>query len=315
MRIAVVGAGGIGGYFGARLAAAGNDVAFLARGRHLAALQSDGLKLESILGDLHLPVTATDDPSTIGPCDLVLFCVKGYDTTEALPLLQPLVGPRTSIASLQNTIDRDERIAATVGREHVLGAAAYIFSNVRAPGVIEHSAGPAVIEVGELAGEVDGELGGGPSERVDRIVRTAQAGGISITAVPDIRVRQWKKFAFICAVAGMTSSVRLPIGEIREVPAARELLHRIADEVAAVGRAEGVALPADVTESVLVDVDAQLPGMYSSMHEDLVAGRRMELDALHGEVLRRAARHGIAAPSTAAVLGVLAPWAALVQER
>jgi 2-dehydropantoate 2-reductase len=301
MRIAIVGAGGIGGYFGARFAAAGNDVVFLARGRQLAALRSDGLTLKSILGDLHLTVTATDDPASVGPCELVLFCVKGYHTTEALPLLEPLVGAGTSVASLQNTIDRDERIADTIGRENVLGAAAYIFSNVRAPGVIEHSAGPAVIEIGELDG--------GSSERVDRIVRTADAAGISMKAEPDIRARQWGKFAFICAVAGMTSAVRLTIGEIRTVPESREALRRIASEVVTVARAEGVALPADAADSVLAGVDAQLPGMYSSMYEDLVAGRRMELDDLHGEVLRRADRHGIAAPTTAAVLAVLRPWA------
>ncbi len=307
MRIAVVGAGGIGGYFGARLAAAGNEVAFLARGRHLAALRSDGLTLQSFLGDLHVPVTATDDPATVGSCELVLFCVKGYDTSEALPLLRPLVGPGTSVASLQNTIDRDERIAGAVGHEHVLGAAAYIFSNVRAPGVIEHSAGPATVEIGELDG--------GPSQRVDRIVQTAQAAGVEFIAEPDIRARQWTKFAFICAVAGMTSAVRLTVGEIRAVPESREALRRIAEEVVAVARAEGVALPAEVTDSVLAGVDAQLPGMYSSMHEDLVAGRRMELDVLHGEVLRRANRHGIAAPMTSAVAAVLAPWAARVQGR
>lgn len=300
-RVAVLAAGGVGGYFGGRLAAAGVDVRFIARGRHLEALRTTGLRVRSTLGDFALPVSATDDPRTIGPCDIVLFGVKAYDTDGATALLAPLIGPDTGVLTLQNGVDSGEKIAAAVGAEHVLDGAAFIFSIVREPGLIEHSAGPAAI----IAGEPDGK----PSARLDRFVRAARAAGITIAPSDAIRTAVWSKFAFICAVAGTTSAVRLPIGEIRSAAASRELARRLAEEVVLVGRAEGVGLSANAVDDVLATMDAQEPGMYSSMHEDLVSGRRMELAAMHGEVVRRAALKGIPVPTTEAIYGVLQPWA------
>lgn len=300
-RVAVLAAGGVGGYYGGRLAAAGVDVHFIARGRHLDALRRDGLRVRSTLGDFEVPVSATDVSSTIGPCDVVLFCVKTYDTDAALPLLAPLVGADTAVLSLQNGVDSEEKIAAAIGAEHVIGGAAYIFSIVREPGLIEHSAGPASIAAGELDGR--------GSARVDRFVDAARAAGITVTASARIREVLWSKFAFICAVAGTTAAVRLPIGEIRSASASRELARQLADEVATVGRTEGVGLPDTLPDDVLRLMDAQEPGMFSSMYEDLVSGRRMELEAMHGEVLRRASRAGIPVPATAAIYGVLQPWA------
>jgi 2-dehydropantoate 2-reductase len=300
-RIAVFGAGGVGGYFGGRLALAGADVHLIARGAHLVALQRDGLRVESIAGDFEVSVPATDDPAEIGPCDYVLFCVKAFDTEESARRLPPLLHADTAVLSLQNGIDNEDRIAAAIGAEHVLGGAAYVFATIREPGVIVHTGGPGAIAFGELAGT--------RSARAERLLALCEAAGVPAELVPDVRARLWSKYVLICAQAGMTATVRLPIGEIREAPAAWAMFRALLEEVSALAEAEGVRLPDDTAERLAAFARSLEPSEYSSLHHDLTHGRRMELEALHGTAVRLARRHGIAVPRCEAVYAVLEPWA------
>jgi 2-dehydropantoate 2-reductase len=307
MRIAVVGAGGVGGYFGGRLAQAGHDLHFIARGPHLAALQREGLRVRSVKGDFTADVRATDDPAEIGPCDAVLFCVKSYDTEEAAARLEPLLGEDTSVVSLQNGIDNEEKIAALVGPSRVVGGAAFIFSSIVEPGVIAHTGGPARILFGELKGS--------RTVRVEKLLAACREAGIDADIPPDIRVVLWTKFAFICAVAGMTTAVRLPLGDVRECRESWSMFQQIVTEVVTLARAEGVPLGDDVVAQQ-VGFAAGLPrDSYSSLHHDLVTGRRMELEALHGTVVRRAARGGVPAPASDAIYAILRPWALRTEPR
>lgn len=306
MRVTVVGAGGVGGYFGGRLVQAGADVTFLARGSHLKALRRDGLQVRSVRGDFAVPVRAFDDPASVGPADAVLLAVKSYDNDAVAPMLPDLVGDHGAVVSLQNGVDNEERFAAVLGEDRVVGGAAYIFATIAEPGVIEHTGGPAKVVLGEWRG--------GSSERVGDLVAAFRAAEVDAEETPDIRSVLWSKFAFICAQAGVTAAVRLPIGEIRSRPAGRELFRRLAAEVSSVAAAEGVGLPADLPDTALGLADSVDASSYSSLHDDLVHGRRMELDSLLGEVLRRGDRHGVEVPATRAVYGVLEPWAARVGE-
>jgi 2-dehydropantoate 2-reductase len=304
MRIAVVGAGAVGGYFGARLAAAGSDVTFVARGAQLDALRRDGLTVESPLGDLRLDsVRATDDASTVGPCDVVLFGVKAHHTQEAAAEHLPhLVGDGTIVVSLQNGVDNEERIAQIIGPERVVGGLALIFAGLTGPGRVVHTGGPAKLVVGELDGTA--------SDRVQRFVRTCEEAGVAVELSRNVRGALWDKFAFICAQAGTTAAVRLPIGAIRSTPESWTLFRRLIAEVYAVARAEGVVVADDAVEERVAFAAQLPPGAYSSLHDDLVAGRPLELEGLHGTVLALARRHGAAPPPPEAVHAVLAPWAA-----
>lgn len=300
MRIAVFGAGGVGGYFGGRLAHAGYDVSFIARGSHLAALQAEGLRVRSIRGDFAVqPVRATADPGEIGPVDYVLITVKS-DQTEQATAAKPLLGEETAVVTLQNGVDNEEKLAAIVGAERLIGGAAYIFATIAEPGVIAHTGGPAAITIGEW--------GGGLSDRVGRLVAAGKESGFAASETDDIKGTLWNKFAFICAQAGTTAAIRLPIGEVRTSPAARELFRRIVAEVSAVANAEGVALPADLPEQHVVFADGLGAGVSSSLHHDLTTGRPMELEALLGEVVRRGARAGVVTPMSEALYAVLQPW-------
>ncbi len=301
MKIGVVGAGGVGGYFGGRLAEAGNDVHLLARGPHLAAIRANGLRVRSVKGDFVAPVLATGDPGEIGRCDAILFCVKSYDSREAAAGLAPMLGEETAVVSLQNGVDNEETIAAVIGADKVLGGAAFIFSTITEPGVVAHTGGPARLAFGEIDGV--------RTDRVERLLAACRAAGIDADVPSDIRAVLWSKFAFICAVAGMTSAVRLPLGEIRDDEDAWAMFRRLVEEVVAVGRAEGVPLADDTVEQQIALAAAQPAGAYSSLHHDLVNGNRMELDALHGAVVRRGARRGVPTPANAAIHAILSPWA------
>lgn len=302
MKVTVIGAGGVGGYFGGRLVQAGVDVTFLARGAHLDALSRDGLQVHSIRGDFTVPAQVTGDAASIGPADFVLVTVKSYDNGPVAEMLPSLVGEHGAVVSLQNGVDNEERFSAVVGEDRVVGGAAYIFATIAEPGVIDHTGGPARLVLGEWRG--------GASDRVTGLVEKFRAADVDATESPDIRSVLWSKFAFICAQAGVTTAVRLPIGEIRSRPAGRELFRNLAAEVVAVAAAEGIDLPADLPDKTLGMADALDPNSYSSLHHDLVHGHRMELDALLGEVVRRGDRHGVDVTTTRAVYGVLEPWAA-----
>ncbi len=308
MKIAVVGTGGLGGYFGGRLAFAGEDVHFIARGAHLAALQAHGLRVESVHGDFALgaaEIQTTSDPAAVGRADIVLFTVKAYDTDSAArEVLPSLVGPDTAVISLQNGIDNEEKLAAIIGAGHVAGGAAYIFAGIVESGVIRHTGGPARL--------VFGELDGRPSPRLEGFLAACQRAGISAEITTDVRVALWTKYTFICAVAGLTAATRRPIGVIREIPATWQLFRDVLEEAAAVGRAEGVALPGDLVERHLAAAHALAPTLYSSLHDDLVGGRRIELEANLGELVRRAGRVGVPSPASAALYAVILAQVTLV---
>jgi 2-dehydropantoate 2-reductase len=301
VKIAVVGAGGVGGYFGGRLAAAGEDVRLVARGEHLEAIRRHGLRVRSVAGDFEVRVPVTEDPAQIGPVDHVLFCVKSYDTEAAAPAIRPLLYEATAVVSLQNGVDNEEILARELGAEHVVGGVAFVFSTIVEPGVIAQTGGARRI----LFGELDGSA----SERTEALAAACRAAGVDAEARRDIRRLLWDKMAFICAQAGVTSTMRLPIGEIREVPEAMELFRRIVTEVGAVAAAEGVDLGKALEDRHEGFARALEPTATSSLHEALVNGRRLELEGLHGAIVRRGREHGIPVPACQAVYAILRPWA------
>src|SRR5256886_3947803 len=294
MRIAVYGAGGVGGYFGGRLAQAGAEVHFITRCADLKAFREHGLRVRSVKGDFEVQAPATDDPADIGPCDFVLFCVKPFDTDAAAARLGPLVGDGTAVISLQNGVENEEKLARVVGEDHVMGGAAFIFAEIAEPGVIVHSGGPASITFGELDGRT--------SQRARHLLARCEQAGFDAELSASIKTVLWAKLAFICAQAGMTAAVRLPIGEIRTVDVAWAAFSRLVAEVCAVAEADGSPVPQAAQDNALALAQAIEPGSFSSLHDDLVAGRRMELEALHGFVVRRAARHALAVPMSDAGL-------------
>jgi len=302
MKFAVFGAGGVGGYLGARLADAGHEVHLVARGEHLDALQSSGLRVESIAGDTAVNCPATDDPAAIGPCDYVLFCVKSHDTRAAAPEVEPLIGASTAVVSFQNGVDNEAWLADELGADHVAGGVAYIFSTIKEPGVVEHTGGPARFVFGELDGTRTARI-----EALDEALSAAD--GVEAVLADDVWVELWRKFCLICAQAGMTATTRLPLGEIRETEASWTMYRRLMAEVSAVARAEGVDLPETVVDEWSEFVRELDPEMYSSLHYDLTHGKQLELDALHGSVVRHAEDAGIDVPMNEAVHAILRPWA------
>jgi 2-dehydropantoate 2-reductase len=229
MRIAVMGSGGTGGYFGGLLARAGEEVIFVARGAHLEALRMRGLTVKSRLaGEFTLPVRATDSPNEVGPVDLILFCVKTYDTDSAARSIRPLIGAETMLLSLQNGVDNAERIARIAGHDSGLGAVVYVVSAIEAPGVIAQTAGPGKIILGELAG--------GTGALIARLHSTLQSAGISAEVHPDVRIAIWQKFLFICAFSGVTALTRVPIEPILTDPVTHDLFRGTVEEAEAVAR-------------------------------------------------------------------------------
>jgi 2-dehydropantoate 2-reductase len=300
MKIGVVGAGGVGGYYGARLALAGAEVGLIARGDHLAAIRERGLRVRADDRNFTVRVPASDDPAEIGACDAVLFCVKSYDTDQAAGLLGPLLKPETGVVSLQNGVDNEEKIAARIGPEHVLGGASFILAHIAEPGVVE--------QVGSVRRVIFGELDGSRSERVTRLLTEFRKAEIDSDLADDIRVVLWDKFAFLCALAGLTAVTRLPIDELLKVPETRELFRQMVHEVSLVARAEGVELAGDIVDQKTAFAETLGPDSFSSLHHDLVTGHRLELDALHGELRRRAARHGLSVPVGEVIYALLRPW-------
>jgi 2-dehydropantoate 2-reductase len=292
----------VGGYVGARLAQAGANVHLIARGTYLEALREDGLHVQSVAGDFEVALPATEDPADIGPCDYVLFTVKSFDTEEAAREVHPLLHDDTAVISLQNGLDNEKQLAAEIGREHVMGGVAYIFSTIADPGVIEHTGGPTSFTYGELDGA--------RSARAERFQNWCdRADGMDAELSDAIRTELWEKAAFICAQAGMTATVRLPLGEIRSQEASWEMYRRIIEEVCSVGEATGVDLP-DETVSRWMEFAGDLGAdSYSSLHYDLTQDKPMELEALHGTVVRRGRENGVDVPMNEAVYAILRPWA------
>ena len=299
MRVLVVGAGGVGGYFGARLARAGAPVTFLARGAHLEAMRRDGLRVRSAVdGEWTVEVDAVGDVADRPPDDVVLFCVKSFDTETAALAIRPVVGPDTAVVSLQNGVDNEETLDRILGRGHAVGGVAYVFATVASPGVIAHS----------LAGRiVMGELDGRPSGRLEPLRSALTAAGVPADVVGDIRRALWEKYLLISAQAGTTALTRAPIGVIRAVPETWRMYRMIVEELAAVAQAAGVSLTDGVTDSILKAAEGLAPEALSSLYHDLVQGRRLELEALHGHAVRLGQRLGVPTPTVLAVYAALKP--------
>jgi len=301
VKIAIFGAGALGGYFGGRLLQAGNDVSFIARGAHLEALRRDGLKIESALGDADLsPVRASAMPAEFGPVDVVLFMVKLYDTDSAARALEPLLGADTMVVSFQNGIDGWEHIGQVIGKERVVGGIAYIFADVRAPGVIRHS--------GSLARLVFGEFDHRLSERAIALEKALKNAGIETELVDNIDVRIWEKFVMLSALSGVTALTRLSIGQVLSDTSCAELFQEALQETARVGLKKCPGLSADIAERQF-DFAKSLPhGMRASMLDDLDRGRRLELAYLSGAVVRLGTALGVETPVHATVYRALHPY-------
>ena len=301
MRIAVMAAGAVGGYFGARLAAAGHDVHFVARGANLAAMRDCGLRLGSVLGDLHLPAPAvTEDPAAIGPVDVVLFAVKLWDTESAGRQALPLVGPGTQLIPLMNGIDGPDLLDPVIGPEHVAAGSAYIAAVLSAPGVIAHTSPFARLVIGRRDGRKNAMLAA--------FAEAASAAGVDITLSDAIERERWQKFVFLAGLSGATAATRQPLGPLLADPDTRTLFRGLMEEVVAVGRARGVDLPADYAEDRMRFAATTPPGFKASMLHDLERGNRLELDWLAGTVVRLGRALDVPTPWNTAVHAILKPY-------
>ncbi|HEX9366953.1 MAG TPA: ketopantoate reductase family protein [Vicinamibacterales bacterium] len=301
MRIAILGSGAVGGYYGARLARAGHDVTFIARGAHLAAIRARGLEIKSpALGDFVARGRAEDDTSKVGPVDLVLFAVKTYDNPTALPLIGPMLGDSTVVLTVQNGVDSPGEVAAAAGEARTLGGSTYIATALEAPGLIVQTGTHRRIVFGEVFGELP-RL----SDRVQRIHEALSGADIQSYAEADGRVPIWEKFVFLASLAGFTGAARLPIGPVWSDPVTKAQFLSGCREIEAVARAEGIPVAADVVDRIVPYIDA-IPGtMRSSLLIDLQAGKRIEVEALQGTVVRRGAARGVPTPIMSTLYSVL----------
>ncbi|MFN8521802.1 MAG: 2-dehydropantoate 2-reductase [Chloroflexota bacterium] len=305
MRVAMIGAGGLGGVYGGLLARAGIDVTFIARGRNLEAIRADGLTLSLASGEVaRLTVSATDDPRSVGPVDLVWFCVKTYDLDEAARAALPLVGRDTMALPIQNGVEAHERLAAVLGAEHVLAGVGRAGGTLVAPGQVVQKSAEATV--------VFGEVQGGTSDRVQRLERLLRSADIDARLSTNVLVNLWDKFVQACAIFGLDTLLRLPEASWIRCPETAELFRGIMGEVYAVGRARGVDLPPDTPERLWTTIQqmyAANPGMHSSMYYDILAGRRLEIDAACGTVARLGRELGVPTPLNFAVYAALKPFA------
>jgi 2-dehydropantoate 2-reductase len=301
MRIAVVGAGGVGGGFGAALAKAGADVTFIARGAHLAAMQSTGLKVISQRGDTHLvPTQATDDPAKIGRVDIVLFCVKLWDVESAGERIKPLVGPGTAVIPLQNGIDAPERLIPILGKEAVMGGVAQISASITAPGVIT--------QVGTFMRMIFGELDGKRSKRAEDFLALCEKAGFDAVLSDQIITDLWMKFILLAANSSITALARQAIGKLRDDPDVRPVFIAAYQEVIDIGRARGVALPSDAIDKILEFNRHAPPTMKASMALDLERGNRLELPWLGGKVAELGRELGVPTPTHGVMYAMLKPY-------
>ena len=300
MRIAIMGTGGVGGYYGGLLSQQGQEVIFIARGAHLQALRAKGLHVKSVHGDfLVSPAKATDDPAEVGPVDLILFTTKTYHTDVAAQAIKPMVGKETVVVPLQNGIDAAERLGAYVGREHLVGGVTWLSAAIEAPGVIgQYSQFRRVV-----LGEFDGKM----TARLKTIYETLQATGIAVELSADILKVLWTKFVFISSASALGSLTRATIGEYRQVPETREVLTEALREVAAVAQARGVKLEGDLVAKTLEFIDNAAPDMKTSMQRDVEAGRPSELESMIGVVPRLGRQTGVSTPVMRLAYAVLKP--------
>ena len=298
MRIAAMAAGAVGGYFGGRMAAAGHDVAFIARRAHLDAIRKNGLKIESAHGDVQLKnVKATDDPNEVGPVDVVLFAVKLWDTEKAAGLARPLVGPDTRVITMQNGVDSYERVSAVLGADKTVPGTAYIATVLGGPGVVQHTSKFAILRCGRMDGK--------PDARLQAFVDAAKAAKIDIQPQQDMNRERWQKFIFLSSMAGINCVTRLPIGQVLADPDTRAFYRKQLEECLAVGQKAGVHLPDDCVDDRMTFSDNAPPGMKASMLHDLEAGNRLELDWLTGKVVSLGRELGVPTPASEAVYAAI----------
>jgi 2-dehydropantoate 2-reductase len=300
MRIVVMGSGGTGGFFGAKLARAGEDVTFVARGEHLRAIQANGLRVKSALeGEFAVRAPAVERLDGLPPADLVFFCVKSFDTEPAAEAIRPVVGPRTGVLSIQNGVDNEDKLAAIVGAGHVIAGIAEVFATIETPGVISHG----------LLGRIRfGEMDGKESERARAFLAACGRAGIPAELAADPLRMLWEKYVFLVAQSGMTALTRCPAGVLRALPETRAMYRRLFEELVRLGRAEGAAIDEALTDALLGRLDTLGPGAFSSLHFDLAHGKRLELEALQGHAVRLGERHRIPTPALAALYAALRPF-------
>jgi 2-dehydropantoate 2-reductase len=300
VRVAIFGSGAVGGYFGARLAAAGEDVTFIARGAHLLALHQEGLHISSPAGDLHVPqVRATDRPHRVGPADVVLFTVKMYDVDEAAATLGPMIGPDTVVITLQNGVEAVDMVARHVGADHVAGGAAYIVIVIDKPGHLRHTAAHQL---------VFGERTGTRSPRLIAFEEAGARAGFHARASTEIDTDLWIKFVRLSTWSGMTTVTRSPMGVIRGDPALFDMMMRAIDEAMAVGAARGITFPPTLIDETIALIDRFPADSKSSMFEDLERGKRLELPWLSGAVVRMGKEAGVPTPTHEFITTVLTPF-------
>ena len=301
MRIAVIGAGGIGGPYGASLAKAGADVTFVARGAHLAAIRESGLRIEGDRGETHIrPAQATDDIASIGTADFVLCCVKLWDLEVAAEQIRALAGPQTAVVPLQNGVDAAERMIPILGRGAVMGGMAFVTGTIAAPGIVRQTGSYQQMTFGELDGRI--------SERGERLRDLCAAAGFEGVLSPDIMVPVWKKFVLLVPLSGLNALTRLPLGKWRDDPDLLNLYEAALRETVAVGCAEGVGLPPDSIDKTLATMRSMPPHHTTSMGNDLIRGNRLELPWFAGKVVELGQRHGIPTPANGFIYTALKPY-------
>ena len=306
MRIAILGSGAVGGYYGARLARAGHDVTFIARGAHLQAIRQRGLEIRNpMLGDFTVRARAEEDTARIGAMDLVIVAVKAYDNATALPMIPPLLGETTTVLTLQNGVDSPGEVAAVAGEARVLGGTTYIATALSEPGVIDQTGTHRRVVFGEVFGPLPRV-----SDRVKTIHEALASADIQAEAAADGRVPIWEKFIFLVSLAGFTGATRLPIGPVWIDPFIREQFLEGCREVQALARAEGIPVAPDRIEEINAYVSSVPGTMRSSLLIDLSQGKKIEVEALLGSVVRRSAKAGVAAPVISTLYAVLKPFAA-----
>ncbi|MBP6348664.1 MAG: ketopantoate reductase family protein [Candidatus Obscuribacter sp.] len=302
MKIAIMGTGGVGGLFGARLAAAGGDVTFIARGPHLEAIQQNGLQIISEMrGDLLIkPACAVPSVEGLAPFDFVFVTVKLWDTDSAIETIRPIVGKNTAIISFQNGISRDDKLKAAFGAEHIIGGISYVGATILSPGVIEQK--------GTFQKLVFGEYSGVKTSRVQSLADLCQKAAIEAVVPDDITVSLWEKFVVLVAMSSLTAATRQSIGPVRQNPQTRALLHDVLREVYSVGIASGVKLPLDVVERQIKYLDTVAPDVTASMEYDLRQGNKLELPWLAGSVVELGSRLDVPTPVCRVICGILSPF-------
>ena len=298
MRIGIMGSGGLGGYFGAKLAQGGADVHFIARGRHLEAMRRDGLRIEGPQ-PLHLrDVKATGNPADAGVMDVVMLGVKLWDTEQAIAQMRPMVGPQTAVISFQNGVLKDQYLRAAFDPKQIMGGVGYVATTIEAPGVIR--------QTGPMQRLIFGEFDGSRSPRGEALLAACLAGGINAELSTDILREIWQKYVFLVGLSGTTTTMRRTIGPIRSNQQTRAFLEDVMREVIAVARAEGVGLPEDYLATAMQRADTVAPDMTSSMHHDLERGNPLEVRWLSGGVVELGRARGVPTPCNRAIADILA---------